>query len=69
MHAHPKDGQVEQEADAVDANTQDGFQLAHNRAGVFQSQGQVLAAFVHGDDGVTHVLQAATASDAPRDEL
>ena len=69
MHAHPKDGQVEQEADAVDAHTQDILQFPHNRAGVFQSQGQVLAAFVHGDDGITHVLQAATAFNAPLDGL
>lgn len=45
--AYIEDGEIEQEADGVDAYTQNIFQLANNRAGVLECQSQVLAALVH----------------------
>lgn len=40
----------------MDANAQNVLQLANNRAGVLQCQGQVLAALIHCDNSVPHVL-------------
>ena len=53
-----EDGEVEEEADAVDADTQDGLQLTHHGAGVLQGEGQVLAVLVHRNHGIPHVLYA-----------
>lgn len=41
----------------MDAHAQDILQLAHHRAGVLQGEGQVLAALIHRNDSITHVLQ------------
>ncbi len=45
--AYVEDGEVEEEADAVDADTQDVLQLAHHGASVLQGQCQILAVLIH----------------------
>ena len=42
-----EDGEVEEEAHAVDANAQDVLQLAHHGTGVLQGQSQILAVLIH----------------------
>ncbi len=42
-----EDGEVEEEAHAMDAHAQDVLQLAHHGASVLQGQGQILAVLVH----------------------
>ena len=47
MRTYIEDGEVEEEADAMDADTQDVLQLAHHGASVLQGQGQILAVLIH----------------------
>ena len=47
MWTHVEYGQVEEEAHAMDAHSQDVLQLAYHCACVLQSQGQILAVLIH----------------------
>ena len=57
--AYVEDGQVEEEAHAMQANCQNVFQLADHRAGVLESEGQVLASLVCCHHRISHILQHA----------
>ena len=58
MWTHVEYGQVEEEAHAMDAHSQDVLQLAYHCACVLQSQGQILAVLIHRHHCIPHVLGA-----------
>ena len=57
QHPHIKDGEVEEEAHAVQAHSQDVLQLADHSAGILQREGQVLASLIGGHHCIPHILQ------------